>query len=53
MYTIILDEGVVIRDLDQFQVAPCQSNEDLDFVEYINWIEAGNQPNILNTRPIA
>lgn len=50
MYTIILDEGVVIRDSDAKVVAPCQSAQDPDFLEYILWVEAGNQPLILPTR---
>ena len=50
-YTIILDEGVVIRDIDQKQVAPCDSDQDADFKEYNHWIDAGNEPTILNTRP--
>lgn len=49
-YTIILDEGVVIRDLDQKQVAPCDSDQDPDFKEYNAWINLGNEPTILNTR---
>lgn len=50
MYTIILDEGTVTRDADGKVVAPCQSAEDPDFVAYIQWVEAGNQPLILDTR---
>ena len=50
-YTIILDEGVVIRDQDQKQVAPCDSEQDPDFKEYNVWIDLGNEPTILNTRP--
>jgi len=49
-YTIILDEGVVIRDSDGVQVAPCQSVDDPDFVAYEVWVEAGGQPTILDTR---
>lgn len=49
-YTIILDEGVVIRDRDQKQVAPCDSEHDPDFKEYNAWIDLGNEPKILNTR---
>jgi hypothetical protein len=50
MYTIILDEGTVTRDADGKVVAPCQSAEDPDFVAYIEWVEAGNTPLILDTR---
>lgn len=49
MYTIILDEGTVTRDSDGKVVAPCQSAEDPDFVAYINWVEAGNEPTVYNT----
>lgn len=48
-YIIILDRGVVIRNSDRKIVAPCQSADDPDFVEYINWIEAGNQPTVYDT----
>lgn len=51
MYTIILDQGIVVRDSDSKIVAPCQSPEDPDFVEYIQWVESGNQPTILTTAP--
>lgn len=51
-YTIIVDEGLVLRDSDQLIICPCQSVEDEDYVEYINWIKNGNQPIIYDTRPI-
>jgi hypothetical protein len=50
MYTVILDEGIVIRDLDQKIVAPCQSDEDPDFVEYNTYANEGNPITIYNTR---
>jgi len=53
MYTIILDESLVIRDSDQKVVAPCQSDQDPDFLDYISWVNAGNTPTIYNTRPTA
>lgn len=49
MYTIILDQGVVIRDADQKVVSPCQSAEDPDFVEYNLWVEGGGEPTIVVT----
>lgn len=49
-YTIILDEGVALRDSDGAQVAPCQSTDDPDFLAYITWVEAGGQPTILDSR---
>jgi len=50
MYTIILDQGTVTRDEDGKVVAPCQSDQDPDFRAYIDWVEAGNQPIILETQ---
>lgn len=41
-YTIILDEGIVLRDSDGAQVAPCQSASDLDYVSYVSYVEAGH-----------
>ena len=49
-YTIILDEGVVIRDSDNKQIAPCQDDHDADFIAYNAWVEAGGEPTILDTR---
>ena len=40
-YTIILDEGVVLRDSDGAQIAPCQSADDPDFMLYASYVEAG------------
>lgn len=48
-YTIILDEGVVL-DADGVQFAPCQSVEEPAFVAYQEWIAAGNEPIVLDTR---
>lgn len=50
MYTIILDEGVVIKNDGMVQVAPCQSELDQEFTSYITWVNMGNQPTIINTR---
>jgi len=51
-YTIIVDEGLVLRDSDQQIIYPCQNVEDEDCVEYTNWVKNGNQPIIYDTRPI-
>lgn len=48
MYTIILHQGIVIRNSDNKVVAPCESPLDPDFRAYIDWVEAGNQPIILD-----
>ena len=46
MFTIYLETGEVIRDRDQKQVAPCQSVDDPDYIEYVEWVNAGNHPAI-------
>ena len=51
MYTIILDQGTVIRDSDSKIIAPCESELDPDFLAYNDWINSGNQPTILDTAP--
>lgn len=51
MYTIILDEGLVIRDYDKKVMAPTQSDRDPDFLEYTSWANLGNMPTIYDTRP--
>ena len=43
-YTIDLSEGTVTRNSDGQVVAPCQSSEDPDFMAYLDWVAAGNQP---------
>lgn len=50
MYTIILDEGLVIRDSDSLQIAPCSDESDQNFLDYIEWVNSGNQPSVFNTR---
>jgi hypothetical protein len=49
MYTLILDEGVVL-DAAGTQVAPCQSADDPAFTAYVAWVYAGNEPTIIETR---
>lgn len=53
MYTIILDQGTVTRDSDGKVIAPCQSPDDPDFVEYIAWVEAGGELTVYDTDPNA
>lgn len=43
-YTINLSTGIVYRDYDGVQVAPANSEDDPNYVEYIRWITAGNHP---------
>lgn len=51
MYTIILDEGIVVRNSDNLIILPCQSPDDQDFIEYNAWVNEGNTPTTYNTRP--
>jgi hypothetical protein len=44
MYTIILETGTVIRDSDGVIVSPCQSVDEPNYSDYINWVNAGNSP---------
>lgn len=46
MYTIT--NGIVTRDLDGKIVSPAQSAEDPDFVAYIDWVNAGGEPVMIN-----
>jgi hypothetical protein len=51
MYTLVLDEGIVIRESDGYIVAPCQSDTDPDFRTYIDWVMVeGNEPKVVDTR---
>lgn len=49
MYAIILDQGVVLRISDKKIIAPCESEQDPEFVSYINWVNAGNKPVIYDS----
>lgn len=46
MFTIYPETGEVIRNEDGRCVAPCQSADDPDFIAYIDWVNAGNQPTV-------
>lgn len=48
MYTLYLYKGIVIKDSDGLQVSPCTSETDPKFVEYVNWVNQGNQPTIVD-----
>lgn len=43
-YTLHVQTGTITRDIDGLEVAPCQSADDPEFVAYIQWVEAGNEP---------
>lgn len=47
MYTINLSNGEVTRQEDGKVVAPCQSVDDPDYVAYVEWVTAGNQPDVI------
>ena len=51
MYTIILDQGIVIRDSDGVIVSPVESADDPKFIEYNTWANNGGQPAIYDTDP--
>ena len=51
-YIIKLYQGQVIRTSDGKVVAPCQSDQDPDFITYHEWIAAGNQPEEDSSLPI-
>lgn len=51
MYTLYLTTGEVFRDSDQKIIAPCQSTDDPDYVEYVSWVNDGNSPTIGNISP--
>ena len=42
MYTLTVNLGIVTRDSDGKQIAPCQSCDDTDLIAYNAWVEAGN-----------
>lgn len=44
MYIINFSTGVVTRSTDNKQVAPAQTTDDPDYVEYVAWVSAGNAP---------
>lgn len=50
MYTIILNEGIVLRNSDGVVVSPADSTENPDFIAYQDWVNLGNEPLILESR---
>jgi hypothetical protein len=52
MYTLDIHTGIVVRDSDGKQVAPCQSAEDPDFLTYQEWANSGGEPTIVDSTPI-
>ncbi len=53
MYTLDIHTGIVVRDSDGKQVAPCQSAEDPDFLNYQQWANSGGEPTIVDSTPIS
>jgi hypothetical protein len=50
-YTARTALGIVTRDADGLQVSPCQSVNDVAFMEYLDWINQGNHPAVDDTMP--
>lgn len=46
MYSIYHETSEVIRDSDGVVVSPAQSTDDPAFIEYIEWVEQGNEPTV-------
>ena len=51
MYTIVLNDGTVVRDSDGKIVAPCQSVDDPDFIAYNECVAANNIPTTVYELP--
>ena len=47
-YIIHMQSGTVTREADGVEVAPCQSAKDPNFVAYIDWVNAGNEPRVVD-----
>lgn len=43
-YIISPTQGTVTRTEDNVVIAPCQSDKDPNWLEYIAWVESGNIP---------
>lgn len=48
-YVNFIAQWKVVRVSDGKVVAPCASDQDPDFLEYIDWINEGNEPDIDET----
>lgn len=44
MYSLVVNLGIVTRNSDGKQIAPCQSADDADLIAYNLWVDAGNHP---------
>lgn len=44
MYTLITNTGQVYRDSDNVLIAPCQDTTNQNYIDYVNWVTAGNAP---------
>lgn len=47
MYKLIPQLGQVVRESDDVIVSPCQSADDPDYLAYIEWVEQGNEPEVI------
>lgn len=44
MYTSYLKDGNIVRDSDGKVVCPCNSETDVDYLQYVQWVNEGNTP---------
>lgn len=51
-YKYVNNRGLVIRESDGKIVAPCQSIDDPDFIEYNHWVNAGNEPIVVEPEEV-
>lgn len=49
MYSFNIDTNEVIRNSDNVVVAPCQSVTEQNYIDYISWVNAGNEPSIISS----
>ena len=49
MYTFINNTGEVIRNSDNILIAPCNDKNDPAYLEYIEWVETGGEPVIIDS----
>lgn len=49
MYIMNVTTGMVFRSSDGKHVAPCDNPNDVDYLDYLNWVSLGNTPPIITT----
>jgi hypothetical protein len=48
-YTLFVAQWRVVRNTDGKTVSPCADEHDPDFLDYLAWVEQGNEPDIDET----